>query len=652
MVGPQTNTTLIGRLRIRSKSSDPQAEQQHIAKMLRSATLHPVGLPESATLVVRRLVDPLPSKLRAGPLNILPDASWQRAVAAALEKLVASAARPAHGAVPAEIEAVLFYDRAEMLASLALDWMSGTLPVQWWWRELLRGSDVITALLREWIESPQYVPSAVDLLAKRKHAVQFMQRLPQQAAAAIVESVLNAHCVPRPHMGATAQPNISEDHDDRPTWSPGAVKNQKFRRTEPLLAPALPWVPEASTPGLMPVQRMLLIQALMLRRAPAIVRTVAFQKKLLLWQAGAESAEPIESQVEQTEQGIEYETLSRTISDSAAPEKTATHEIANSFQAVSSANERLQEVGSQSSGDVPAAKLDGEVKSELVLPEVESRVESSQQPVLPAKDSLIALGPTQQHAIAEQEVTSMPDSVFAPVTHPGAAQTEQKAGPCTTLETSYGGVFFLLGLALYLYIYGDFTSPSEPGLELNIWDFLALMADELTGGEIKKDPLWDELASLAGRQKSIKPGLSFDPPNEWRLPPEWLEPFSQDYDLQPVLINGRIISMHPAGFTVIDVPAETNAHCSITESDGSVDRLQRWVGWMASYFRARLVRALGREDAVVLLCSRPARVVFTLTHIDATFSLDHHPIELRMAGLDRDLGWIPAAGRYVSFHFA
>ena len=47
MLCPQTNTTVVGRLRIRSKSSDPQAEQQRIERMLRSATLHPSGLPES-----------------------------------------------------------------------------------------------------------------------------------------------------------------------------------------------------------------------------------------------------------------------------------------------------------------------------------------------------------------------------------------------------------------------------------------------------------------------------------------------------------------------------------------------------------------------------------------------------------------------------
>ena len=106
MLCPQTNTTVVGRLRIRSKSPDPQSEQQRIERMLRSATLHPPGLPESATLVVRRLADPLPSRLRAGPFDLLPDAAWQRAVTASLEKLAAYAARPAYGAVPAETDAV------------------------------------------------------------------------------------------------------------------------------------------------------------------------------------------------------------------------------------------------------------------------------------------------------------------------------------------------------------------------------------------------------------------------------------------------------------------------------------------------------------------------------------------------------------------
>ena len=287
MVWAQANTTLVGRLRIRSRSSDPQAEQQRIARLLRSATLHPTGLPQSATLIVRRLVDPLPSRLRVGPSDVVPDTAWQRAVADALERLVTSAARPAYGAVPAEINAVLFYDRAEVLAALALDWMSGALALQWWWRELLRGRDVVTALLDEWIQSPQYVPGALDLLAQRTRAVQFVQRLPHQAASQILEAVVTAFGIPRFVSERFQLEDSLQKGNDLPPLPALSRAAQTRRPIIDLPGSSLLWVPEAFMPGLSAVQRILLIQALMLRRAPSVARTAAFQKELSQWQESA-----------------------------------------------------------------------------------------------------------------------------------------------------------------------------------------------------------------------------------------------------------------------------------------------------------------------------------------------------------------------------
>ncbi|HEX3094917.1 MAG TPA: hypothetical protein VHW72_19925 [Candidatus Angelobacter sp.] len=647
MLCPQTNTTLVGRLRIRSRSSDPQAEQQRIERMLRSATLHPSGLPESATLVVRRLADPLPSRLRAGPYDLLPDASWQRAVTASLEKLAASAARPAYGAVPAETDAVLFYDRAEVLAALALAWISGTLPAQWWWREFLRGRDSVTTLLLEWSESPQYVPGALDLLAKRARAVQFVQRIPQLAASEILEAVLIAFNVPRPVAEDTASQKIAENRAAAQQQVASTARTQKGPRVIALHPPFRRWVPEADTPALLPTQSMLLIQALMLRRAPAVARTAAFQKDLRWWQAAVESVAASEDR--------ETEEIQAELPHWASQEKPAAPEMP------------VATAGQEAGGGSQPAPLPG------AAPEHHAEKVVAAEPVLAATSEILdtavpgAAPPSQQPAIAN-ESTSFEDPLQprrmahqAPALPQGLSieyaagreetQPERASEPVTTLETEYGGVFFLLSLALYLYIYGDFTSPAKPGLELNIWDFLALMAFELTDGEIEKDPLWAELASLSGRPKSVRAGLGFDPPDEWRVSAEWLAAFAENYVPQPALSNGRMISMHPAGFIAVDVPAETSVADGVGEPFSGIDRLQRWVGWMAAYFRARLVRALGREDAVALLCRRPARVMLTLTHVDVTFALDHHPIELRMAGLDRDLGWIPAAGRYVAFHF-
>jgi hypothetical protein len=37
--------------------------------------------------------------------------------------------------------------------------------------------------------------------------------------------------------------------------------------------------------------------------------------------------------------------------------------------------------------------------------------------------------------------------------------------------------------------------------------------------------------------------------------------------------------------------------------------------------------------------------------LEVGFSLETYPLEIRLAGLDRDPGWIPAAGRTVRFRF-
>jgi hypothetical protein len=38
--------------------------------------------------------------------------------------------------------------------------------------------------------------------------------------------------------------------------------------------------------------------------------------------------------------------------------------------------------------------------------------------------------------------------------------------------------------------------------------------------------------------------------------------------------------------------------------------------------------------------------------VDAYFSIATHPLAIRMAGLDRDPGFLPAAGKDIRFHFA
>jgi len=70
--------------------------------------------------------------------------------------------------------------------------------------------------------------------------------------------------------------------------------------------------------------------------------------------------------------------------------------------------------------------------------------------------------------------------------------------------------------------------------------------------------------------------------------------------------------------------------------------------------RYRLRQALdvgSLDDVAPLLVRRPARVHVSSAAIDVSYSLAELPIEIRMSGLDRDPGWVPAAGRAIGFHF-
>jgi hypothetical protein len=82
--------------------------------------------------------------------------------------------------------------------------------------------------------------------------------------------------------------------------------------------------------------------------------------------------------------------------------------------------------------------------------------------------------------------------------------------------------------------------------------------------------------------------------------------------------------------------------------------VQLWLSRLIPYVRARLRAAFGTgppEDSGPLVCRQDAVVRATEMRVDVFFNLSEHPIEIRLAGLDRDPGWVPAAGRFISFHY-
>jgi hypothetical protein len=444
-------------------------------------------------------------------------------------------------------------------------------------------------------------------------ASEFLQRITDDQASTLLQQMLRAFAVPTARA-TRAQAESESRKSNQAKYSKSdelgphliALPNQKsspgfvsmrdqstqMAQTDARIGDGLPtepwlsWAREASVATLSVVKRVFLAQALMLHRAPAKARSIAFQKQVASWREWAESPRVLPNA--QTE-----------------PPAIAEHRASKPASSEAARTSHLRQ-------EVPQ--------------NVEPAVESATPFPTPALDE------QKPPALPEYKSKSTAEVADAPAT----------PSP-STFESAFAGVCFLLNVALYLKLYADFTAPRTEGLNLDIWDFVCLLGQKFTEGELAKDPFFDALAALSGRSKLEQPGASFEPADCWALPAEWLEAFPEAVTSRETIENGRRQLAHPAGFLLSDTPAE--------DATETADALARWAGWIGSYIRSRLVRALGREDAAELLCRVPGRLAYTPTRVDVFFSLDSYPTEIRLAGLDRDPGWIPAAGRYVAYHF-
>jgi hypothetical protein len=244
-------------------------------------------------------------------------------------------------------------------------------------------------------------------------------------------------------------------------------------------------------------------------------------------------------------------------------------------------------------------------------------------------------------------------------------------------RTRLGGVFYLLTVAQALGLYADFTEPETPGIGLDPWDFLALIARRLGAADLAPDdPIWPLLDRLSGRPPGTRPGYGFRPPANWRIEPDWLDPFRDDrrpWRWSRAATERRIVVAHPAGYPLVDVTASDltrdaarqalaayRPHPSLrrtatTPPPRRRSRVDRWVDCVAPYVLARLQLAIGARPpsrALRLVLRHEAAIFATSSSVDVEMTLADLPIQVRIAGLDRDVGWFPAARRTIAFHFS
>jgi hypothetical protein len=627
-----------------------------------------IGLPPHALLVVRRLAPSTPLRLA----DATRGETFCRAVRADLIATLRQARRPWLDGAAQAADAVLFADESELMTCLLRDWRSGMLADRWWWTAVLRGMPVSQFARRSLLPRGDLLPAVLAQLAPSGAAVAWLASLHDDDAARAFAAVSEAHALasaPAETLPggsasrASSSPSSAGGQSSTAAASRSAEAAPELPASTSAFAPLLVLVPELTAAGLTRAQRRVLAVTLSLQRAAAWTRTEGFAAALRALDTATEIA-PASSADARLSWRDRAHSGARALPthDSAAALPSARAIAAArppqlpSREAAAVSRPALEHIDGSSMSVTPTGEGGAPVRNPAPQPDAAGRT----------SDLRLAVAEEARESLLRKR----------------DQRRVQRTAPMASveIETEFGGMFYLLNAALALGLYGDFTQPRAPNLALSPWDWLALVGRGWFGGEFERDPAWGLLAELAGRVPRRPPGADFAAPESWSVPAAWLAPWGGVAELAVHATRKRLQIWHAAGFAVLDVMRErcerplrqARAACAMHDAlrDARLMRMRncpprvgsapgnpslaRWIGWILPYLDARLARALGVEDAstvAALVCRHSARLRCTATHLDVHLSLVRLPLALRFAGLDRDPGWIPAAGRTVAFHF-
>lgn len=217
-----------------------------------------------------------------------------------------------------------------------------------------------------------------------------------------------------------------------------------------------------------------------------------------------------------------------------------------------------------------------------------------------------------------------------------------RPAPQPFCETRFGGLLFLLNALTALGLYPDFTRPLDPRIEPSPCWLLERIGLAWFGRRFARDPLrgWLAARAVTGRL-----------PGHWQIDPAWEDPaprlvrFRQGrlacgWDRRGFM--ARVQPLRPRdrrlpglglklGRTLSRLPLET----------------EPWLAGLLSYLEWRLGQAGVRRRHLCL----PGALLLDADQAALRLPLAELPIALRLAGLDRDPGWLPAEGCSFRFEF-
>jgi hypothetical protein len=256
------------------------------------------------------------------------------------------------------------------------------------------------------------------------------------------------------------------------------------------------------------------------------------------------------------------------------------------------------------------------------------------------------------------------------------------------VDTQLGGVLYLINLMRELDLPACFEGLSG---QVGAWGVLEVLGRSLLGNDnehLAQDPLWEVLALLNGHDPDKLPGETFHGINVFRLPTGWLKYITGEDSLFYWATDGERLRLWSEICLMADYPVDTSSPEELLKNelrtysdntgstglisrpfdqaplenitgilvDGSNSHLMGWLTRVIPFIRSWLTRALDpggveEPDLEKMLLLRRGRLYVTSTDVDLVMSMNDISLQVRMAGLDNDPGWLADFGRVVRFHF-
>jgi hypothetical protein len=529
-------------------------------------------------------------------------AGWKRALRERIADAYRNAASPAHEVVPADAPAVWFSDRASLQAALIRDILSGEATHRWWWHAFLRVSPGLPSdqrIHRILLEHPREVPAILRLVSANVDLLENLARWSHPQHRDVLLGMIEAFAIgSSPVVNAIKRLELIRRADRQET---DATEGPRAR----------------GTPPGSDLERRRALASLLVGVAAALATRPtdrAVREVLEKWSgeldAGHTSGSP-------SERGAVSPTPTALGFVAAPSERAADENIEPAAGSTPGEQGRGYPKPEADSSESPADRRPEVEHIAGIPPGARSTGQISADDAA-SSDVVVGRSAGTSDVASRTVVGKEPEEV-----PPHDLYPEPSAG----IETSLGGIFYIAHLMDEMRLPEAFEAnwglETQPGW----WGTLEILARGLLHSADASDALWGALAVLGGREAG-------DPPPSHGTIPQ-----------SPIL---------PAGWpSSADTASEKQL--AALAADGLPEKWKAWLAFVLPGVRASIRRRFAAApfeapDADDLLRLR-ARVLVTLTHVDIFARLDDISLAARLAGLDRDPGWVPRAGRVIRFHF-